>query len=188
MRTGCSHVVPRLTRIDISRLTPLLDSQTADTIWHEMNHELPELWETPPHGDSSEEPEAITVCLRGFTFITTHGYTTVKLSECLRKQSHGLNTYASVEIYGALWDRIRSPSQSNWYHKDTQVAFELICYGQADRDAVVCERMCPGAPPFPNATRLHSTSPAIYRTSEGARKNLEKVSQFQEVPLSRVEG
>jgi hypothetical protein len=175
-----------LTRLDISRLTPLLNSQTADTIWLEIHHELPELWKTPPHGDSSDEHEEITICLRGFISVTTHGYTTLKLSECLHKQPHGLSTNATVEIYGALWDR-RSSSKSIWNHKDTHADFELISYSQADRDVVACERICPGAPPFLNAARLRSTSFAIYRPSEGARQNLEKVSQFQELHLSAPE-
>jgi hypothetical protein len=118
-----------LTRLDISRLTPLLNSQTADTIWLEIHHELPELWKTPPHGDSSDEHEEITICLRGFISVTTHGYTTLKLSECLHKQPHGLSTNATVEIYGALWDR-RSSSKSIWNHKDTHADFELISYSQ----------------------------------------------------------
>jgi hypothetical protein len=149
----------------------LLNAESADAIWLEIHHELPGLYESSTGADDTNEDYEydITVCLRGFMSVTTHGYATVKLSECLTQQHRGISTYATIEIYGALLDRTRTLSAQ--YQKGYRV--------RTNGELVACERMCPEAPTIFNATRSSSISPAIYRPSKAARESTDMVSSFR---------
>jgi hypothetical protein len=167
VRTDCT-TYQTLSNVD-SCLESYTVAECADAIWLEIHHELPELYESSTGADDTNEDYEydITVCLSDFMSVTTHGYATVKLSECLTQQHRGISTYATIEIYGALLNRTRTLSAQ--YQKDDRVRTngELVA------------RMCPEAPTIFNATRSSSISPAIYRPSKAARKGTDMVSSFR---------